>query len=313
MANIIKRTFIILACTLALSGCSNAASKDEVASDFSNITMEALYEANDIGALLSNHNSWAALFSSSDSDETTYIYRDREYLFERFNDESCYIISKEETWQWDYSEDNQTLYYYWYAMDEKEEQEMRMVPSDYILLDKEYFSKETIENVQENEDGTLTLTTMLNSEDTKEYMSTYGLEYPEGHDTVEQKSVYVVDAKTLEIASISMTTVMDGEDGAFSLVEITPGADRPDELTEALVRIDEAKNDEKTETRTARVIYDYGKDEEQSFEMVAGRSYRVVVTTRDGYDYLYTNPEKTEIYDGGDGVSDMTIYAFTEE
>ena len=44
----------------------------------------------------------------------------REYLFERFNDESCYIISKEETWQWDYSEENQTLYYYWYSGKEAE-------------------------------------------------------------------------------------------------------------------------------------------------------------------------------------------------
>ena len=302
----------ILITAFVITGCSGASSKNEVQKDTSNITMAAIIEANKSQNILSKHGSIFVEDSTADNEEVYYTYVSADYMYQK-SGESNIVVSEEENWECDEDNGERTFYYYWFAMDENEEKEMRSVPSDYEYIEEVYTGREKIENIQENSDGTLTITTLLGTDDVKEFYDSYQIEYPQGLDTLEQRSEYVVDGNTLEISSVYMTVFYDGSEASNATRKITYDAEQPDELNTLTELIYEYKNDKTTNERTAKVIYDYGTDREQSYEFKANQKYRVIVNTRDGYDYLYTDPEKTQEYDGGDGVSDITIYAFTEE
>ena len=49
-----------------------------------------------------------------------------------------------------------------------------------------------------------------------------------------------------------------------------------------------------------------------TYEVVADSRYKVIPNLRDGYE-MFSDPEKKEVYEGSDGTSDVTIYAFVEE
>lgn len=303
---------LVLALACGASGCAGTSGESESAPDFSNITTESIIAANDMRSLLARHKSVFIEFRSSDSDEVSYVYVDADYLYQKIGYTSV-IVNNEEIWQIDDVEGEKHPYYYWFAMDEKESVEMRTTPSDYSYIDSVYTSRETIENIQDNLDGTLTITTLLNAEDTAESMSYFGQELPEGATKAEERTVYVVDGKTLENMSGSTTMVIDGKDDSVTYIEITYDVERPDDLKELEAYLKELKDGPNTSPRFVKIIYDYGTNMEQSYEITVDRDFRVITCSRSGYDYLYSDPEKTKAYEGDGGGSEVTIYAFTEE
>lgn len=314
MRKMIGRTFaaacFLLALAFGTAGCARTTTGSEAETDASDITMTALVEANDVETIHSRHTSMLLEYRISDSDEVVWEYADADYIYQML-DGTDVLVGKEDVWQCDEQDGEKTFYYYWYAMDEKEEAEMRITPSDYPLpIDNPYTIRETIESVQENEDGTLTVITWSNAEDTKEYLESQQVECPEG---AEQRTEYVVDRETLELVSVSSAVVVDGADALASTLNITYDVDQPEALKALAAQIEELKSGERTNERTITVIYDYGTDAEESYEIKADQSYRVIPVTRAGYDYLYSDPEKTEVFEGSDVLSDVIVYVFTEE
>ena len=301
----------LFALALGAAGCAKAPAGSEAAPDYSYITMEAIVAANDMQSLLAKHKSVSIEFRSSDSDEVSYVYVDADYLFEKIGISSV-LVDKNASWQIDDVDGEMHPYYYWFAMDADEEAEMRTTPLDFAFIDSANASRETIESIQDNRDGTLTVTTLLNAEDTAESMSYYGQELPEGATKAEERTVYVVDGKTLENLSGSTTMVIDGKDGSVNSIEITYDAERPEELNAAEAFLQDLENGPKTDRRTVKIIYDYGTATELSYEIQVDRSFRVITCARPGYDYQYSDPEKTEAYGGDDGSNVVTIYAFTK-
>ena len=281
-------------------------------SSWTKITMDALIEANSTQSLLSRHKSLLLEYGSADSGEKDCLYLDADYLYQRVG-YSNVVVDYDEIWQVDDVDGGKAFYYCWFAMDEAEEKESRTTPSDFEFLDTVNTSREIIADIRDNRDGTLTLTTLLGAEDTKESMEYYGQEYPEGAFRVEQRMEYVVDAKTLEIQASTTTMVVDGEDGDVTLITITYDVDRPDNLTSLAALIRELPRSGKTDSRTIKVVYDYGTDQEQTYEIVVGYDYRVITNVRRGYYSVYSDPEKTNAYEGDGGEGDVTIYAFAGE
>ena len=301
---------VLLALSSGVAGCAKTTTGSEAETDAPDITMTALVEANDVETIHSRHTSMLLEYRISDSDEVVWEYADADYIYQML-DGTDVLVGKEDVWQCDEQDGEKTFYYYWYAMDEKEEAEMRITPSDYLLpIDNPYTIGETIESVQENEDGTLTVITWSNAEDTKEYLESQQVECPEG---AEQRTEYVVDRETLELVSVSSAVVVDGADALASTLNITYDVDQPEALKALAAQIEELKNGERANERTITVIYDYGTDAEESYEIKADQSYRVIPVTRTGYDYLYSDPEKTEVFEGSDVLSDVIVYVFTEE
>ena len=303
---------LVLALACGASGCAGTSGESESAPDYSNITTESIVTANDMRSLLARHKSVSIEFRSSDSDEVSYVYVDADYLFEKIGISSV-IVNKDAIWQIDDVDGEMQPYYYWFAMDADEEAETRTTPSDFAFIDSVYAGRETIESIQDNRDGTLTITTLLNAEDTAESMSYYGQELPEGATKAEERTEYVVDGETLENVSGSTTMVIDGKDDSVSYIEITYDADRPEEINELEAFLKDLENGPKTDQRCVKIIYDYGTETERSYELQVDRNFRVITCARLGYDYQYSDPERTTVYEGDDGSSLVTIYAFTED
>ena len=300
---------LVLAC--GVTGCAGTPKGSEAGTDAPDITMTALVAANDVETILSRHTSMLLEYKTSDGEEVSQEYTDADYIYQMM-DGTDVLVGKEDVWQCDEQDGEKTFYYYWYAMDEKEEAEMRFMPSDYPSpIDNPYTTRETIESVQENADGTLTVITWSNAEDTKEYLETQQVEYPEGD--AEQRTEYVVDRETLELVSVSSAVVVDGEDALASTLNITYDVDQPEALKALAAQIEELQSDERTNERTIKLVYDYGTDAEVSYELKADQSYRVIPVTRAGYDYLYSDPEKTEVFEGSDVLRDVIVYAFSED
>ena len=198
-------------------------------------------------------------------------------------------------------------------MDADEETEMRTTPSDFAFIDSVNAGRETIESIQDNLDGTITVTTLLNAEDTAQSMSYYDQELPEGATKAEERTEYVLNRKTLENLFGSTTMVIDGKDDSVNYIEITYDVERPEEVKELEAFLKDLENGPKTDRRTVKIIYDYGTEMERSYEIQIDRSFRVITCARYGYDYQYSDPERTTVYEGDDGSSLVTIYAFTEE
>ncbi|MBE7003732.1 MAG: hypothetical protein E7425_05520 [Ruminococcaceae bacterium] len=276
------------------------------------ITMNALIEANSTQSLLARHKSLLLEYGPADSDEKNCLYLDADYLYQKVGYSSV-VVDYDEIWQVDDVDGGKAFYYCWFAMDEAEEKERRTIPSDFEFLDTVNTSREIIADIRDNKDGTLTLTTLLGAEDTAESMEYYDEEYPEGASRVEQRMEYVVDEKTLEIKASTTTMVVDGEDGDVTLITMTYDADRPDDLTSLAALIKELPHSEKTDPRTVKVVYDYGTDQEQTYEIVVEHDYRVITNVRRGYYSVYSDPEKINVYGGDGGEGDVTIYAFAGE
>ena len=303
---------LVLALACGASGCAGTSGESESAPDYSNITTESIVTANDMRSLLARHKSVSIEFRSSDSDEVSYVYVDADYLYQKIGITSV-IVDNDAIWQIDDIDGEMHPYYYWFAMNADEETEMRTTPSEFAFIDSVNASRETIESIHDNRDGTLTVTTLLNAEDTAESMSYYGQELPEGATKAEERTVYVVDGKTLENVSGSTTMVIDGKDDSVTYIEITYDVERPDDLKELEAYLKELKDGPNTSPRSVKIIYDYGTNMEQSYEITVDRDFRVITCSRSGYDYLYSDPEKTKAYEGDGGGSEVTIYAFTEE
>ena len=107
--------------------------------------------------------------------------------------------------------------------------------------------------------------------------------------------------------------VIDGKDGSVSFIEITYDADRPEEINALEAFLKDLENGPKTNRRCVKIIYDYGTETERSYEFQVDRNFRVITCARLGYDYQYSDPERTTVYEGDNGSSLVTIYAFTEE
>ena len=296
---------------LSMSGCASAVC--EGAAVPGKITMEAIIQANSSDILLSRYSS---LLNHMESDYPGLIdlYVASDFCYEK-NSEYLQLADTEDYWNYMDVDGEMVLVYDWFAMSDEEKSEYRITTASYKepVVNGSSSLKETIESIVDNGDGTLTVATILKAEDSAELFREDGNEYPEAFYTSDQRLIYILDQETLEIHSCEQMVLAPDGDIPYVSYTITYNADQPEEMKTMIALVDEFKNGEKTSPRTITVVYDVGTEQEQTYSMTVDSKFKIIPYSRDGYDYAYTDPEKKEPYTGGDGINDITVYAFSEE
>ena len=278
-----------------------------------NITMEDIVKANSKDVLLEKYGSVLVEMNEE------YEMYDSIYL----SDDICFVqlkpyafmVDADDNWIYTDVEGEDTLVYQWFVMNEEEKKEEARTLDDYpdVVTDSTFTPLEEIENMEENDDGTLTVITRFHSEDAEEgALKGYLSEYPEEYGTYDLKMVYTLDQESLEILSCESYLLAPDQDILLLAGVVTYHAEQPEVLKTMIDLADEFRNGEKENPRTITVIYDCGTDDEETYEITVDPQIMIQPIFKTGYDYLYDDPEKTMPYTGGDGVGDWTIYAFAE-
>ncbi len=291
---------------------ADSSSATESKAETPEITMDSIIKANDINTMFANHKSVSFEFKTTGSEDVFRVYTSPDLTYEDLG-AAIVIIDKDSIWQIDDNDGEQVLSYYWYAMEKNEETAARITPTDYSFIDSTFTSRENIDSVKENDDGTLTIITKLSPEDTDELLMAQQPDYTPGESKAEQRTEYVVNKDTLEISSASATLVLDGEEVSTTSVSLAFDEDQPENLDSLKTLIKEAKSDKESAKRTVKTVYDNGTDDEKTYTYKANERYRVITCIRDGYYSLYKDPDKNEFYEGDTGESELTIYTFAGE
>ena len=280
--------------------------------DTANLTMEEIVQANSADALFQKYDN---VLNQMDGEYIclSELYVSKDYCFE--NDyNKLQLVTPEDYWQYMDVNGENYLCYAWFAMDDDEKAEITLTPSDYAnpIVSGDYTLLEEIQDITDNGDGTLTITTKLDSEYVAKRLKEDDMEYPEEYYSSDNEIVYIVDKNSLEIQSYTESLLTDSGKIPFISTQVTYNADYTEDMKNMISLSDEFINGEKTNPRTITIIYDYETDQEQTFSITIDPKFKVLPYIRAGYS-LYNDPEKKEVYTGGDGVSDLTIYAFYEE
>ncbi|MBP3205799.1 MAG: hypothetical protein J6M66_10315 [Lachnospiraceae bacterium] len=275
----------------------------------SGLTIEALIKANRGDVLYPKYGSVLITHEVIGSEDKTIHYLSEDYFYEEGEGYS-FLADGEDNWEYtaNNTQGKKAMAYKWYVMDEAEKAERMILPSDYSdpVVDQIHTSKEKIQEIKDNGDGTLSVTTVLSADDMNKLDGTDFYTEDLGYE-------YVVNRDTLEIVSCDYAVTGDGGETYSLHYTVSHGAAQPENMKTMLDFIKQYESEAAQETRTITVVYDAGTDKEQTYQLEADQRYFISPILRTGYDHLYDNADKTTPYAGGDGVHDCTIYAFSEE
>lgn len=307
--NRIRRTVLLgcLAGAVLLTACGKEQKKDA-----SSITIDDLIAANTREALLGKYDVVRVKMTVDGVDEGDRYYTKDDYYDDiaRMETEDPdiyfmkYLNQHGESYRYIYDADgNEQLTYEWYAMSgEEAAAEKWDASSAEIIISSEATKLEEITSVADNGDGTLTITTELGLD---------GLQMAVGavdEDWEKSQIVYVVDAETLEIQSSDETICLtDGSAGMTSHMEMETNVKEPEAMRQMIDEAAKLQKDTPENPRKITVIYDPGAEEEYEISLTIDRAYRVMPYIRNDYQ-MYLDPDGKEPYEGGDGVSDITMY-----
>ncbi len=310
--------FGLMACSNNASSSSSAASSSAASSSVAasastDITIEDLVAANTRDAIFARH---ATVMETRRNDAygMRSLFATPDLSYAEFGENEEILSTKDGVWAQLPVDEQPTLVYQWYAMSDEEAAISEMAANGFSgILDEASAEYETIEKVVDNGDGTLTITAVVNLETFKEFdeiRRAQVAELPEGAELLE---VYVVDKNTLESKRSSECVRQDGVETMLGENSVEYDVDQPQRVTEMLSSIEEFRSATVNDPKTVTVIYDAGTPQEQQYSITVDEKYGVTPILRDGYNYLYSDAERThEIVD--DTISgDTTIYAFATE
>ena len=284
------------------------------AADPENLTIEALVAANSPDAVFARHQT---LFCTASDrfDGDWYFCAEPGRYFESNYSGADTLLDGDGDWNLTDSGDGERLFsLVWFVMSDEEREAVQVRPEDFSsVIDLDTTLTEKIMDVTDNGDGTLTVTTRKNAEDTRAGLEAKGVEITEEYRDAELEVVYLAAADTLEILSFREYLIVGEE---RSLVNIT-AACYDTELPEAVAEIQAAKEaylaDGASDTKTITVVYDALTPAEESYSLTVPRDVRVQMVFREGYEHQYADPERTAPFDGTpDAEGNFMIYCYSE-
>ena len=274
------------------------------------ITMEALASANAMDAVFSHHQSVFCTVGDHFRTPWCYYYEPGLYYESVYGGGNTYLLDGKGEWHLLDIDGESVLQTIWLAATEEEQAAALIPPEAYSsVINPESTERETLLDVTDNGDGTVTVTTRMMDEDVRTKLEEYGKEYSSD---MSIECEYLAAADTLEILRILEYLVV-GEERSLFLVSAICYDEAPPEKATVL---QELKADYLTgtaaDTRTLTVIYDAGTDAEETFELTTPQNVKVGLHFRAGYDYQYADPERTVPGIVPDDAGNCVIYAFSE-
>ena len=257
-----------------------------------NVTFDEVYNANTRDKIFSRHST--VLLNIDDEVGLDRIYNEADFVCQSV-DWGLIYADKFENWQYVDIDGTKTAIKAWFAMDKADEDALREPLNSSPTIDWDV-TEDVLDSVTDNGDGTLTVATIIEHE---------------GSDTKINRS-YIVDAATLELKKFEYTVTENGKETVTHSVDVIYDEGRPDDITKFVDQIVTEKAVKNKNTRTITAIYDYDTEEQETYSLTFDQSIKVSPIFKPGYT-AYLDPEKKEIFAGGDGVSDYTYYVFRDE
>lgn len=304
---------------------------EAVTADIPDIKLEDIIEANSRDKIFSNHSNWLSEVKISEDDsgkavkayelfgfkcyhekgisyfETDYLDDDMEshsYETSLFNGETDYYRNAD-------LKNDQKLFVGWYAMSDDEKEDALKSkfghPDCFTPFTYSEDTHETIDSVQDDNSGTLTVITYIPTELCPEIKN-----LPEEWEGGKVRYTYTLDKETLEMSEVVSEIVVDGKTYEFMTQKVTYDVDTPEGYNKMCDLVYAYKNDEIKEPRTLTVIYDPDTDDEESFRMTVDYAYRIFPNIRKGYS-LYKDPKGKIPFTGSSTENaDVTMFAIKD-
>lgn len=299
---------LIISMSIGMTACTQAAKDKKV---MQSITMEDIIKANKSDVLLNKYDNIQEIVGGEYI--TGKMYYSKELIAESY-DEYTSVTNNSDNWMIFDEDSGLLLVYRWYAMSDEDKKDRLVTIDDYdsLIVDPEYTALETITGIEDNKDGTYTVTTKLSAEYCGESLRQFPFELPEECYSSDSKIIYVIDKETLEIISTKQYIVLNDRDLLLLSSDYSHNGQKPEILSTATAMFDDFKNGSKNDPKTFKVVYDYGTDSEESYEITVDSRFKIYLILKDGYDNIYLDPEKTTPYDGDRFTDESTLYAFKE-
>ena len=284
------------------------------AADPESLTIEALVAANAPEAVFARHQTLFCTVSDRFDGDWYFCAEPGRYFESNYIGTDNLVDDDGDWYLTDSGDGERSLSRVWFVMSDEEREAVEVRPEDLSsVIDLDTTLTETLVDVTDNGDGTLTVTTRKNAEDTRAGLEAKGAEIPEEYRGAEEEVVYLLAADTLEILSFQEYFVVGEERSLFNVT----AACYDTELPEAFAEIQAAKEaylaDDASDTKTITVVYDALTPAEESFSFTAPRDVRVQMVFREGYEHQYADPEGTVPFDGTpDEDGNYVIYFFSE-
>jgi hypothetical protein len=299
---------LIFSMSISMTACTQAAKNKKA---MQSITLEDIIKANKTSVLLNKYDNIQEIVGGE------YIigkmFYSKDLISESYEDYTS-ITNNTDNWMVFDEEGGNYLVYRWYAMSNEDKKDYLVTIADYesIIIDPESATFETITGVEDNKDGTYTVTTKISAENNGEILKQFPYELPEECYSSESKIIYIIDKDTLEISSCKEYIMLKDRDLLLLSCEYSYNNKQPDILSTATAMFDDFKNGNINDPQTYKVFYDYGSDAEESYEITIDSRFKIYLVLKDGYDYVYLDPEKTTPYDGNIIIDENILYAFKE-
>ncbi|WP_036609945.1 hypothetical protein [Oribacterium sp. P6A1] len=292
------------------------------------LTLEDLSEANSLDKIFSNHKNWASEVKVSEDNSNMAVKAYGLYGFKVYSENgvTCFesdfldedgvshnlqssIFNGETDYYLD-PEDDKLMTVGWYVMSDDEKKDVLIskyahpdcfVPFVYIEE-----AGETIDSIQDNDDGTLTLITLSPVEKATEVIN-----LPAELKGGDARYTYTIDKDTLEVTAIVIEIVVGEETYDLMTEKIFYDVEPPEVYDNMCELVYSFKNDPPKNPKTLTVIYDPDTDDEESFRITVDSDYRISTAIREGYS-LYKDPKGNVPFEGSDGKSDVTMFAIKD-
>ncbi len=300
--------------TAALTACAGTAQNSkpqENKTEEKEITMEAIVTANNSDSLFKKYSSVLADLTGDYLNYSLYTSKD---LCCELQEGYNFMTDGTDNWFYHNLNGDMELLYRWFAMSDADKQK-RMITLDRYkdpVTDSEYSLKEEIENIEDRGDGTLAVTTVLKSEEFEKVLRLYGDEFPEEFYKADSESIYILDKETLEILSADTNLRIGDKTIHFAKTVVTHNAEQPEVVKTMTALTEEFRNSSKDSENTVTVIYDYGTEAEETYEVHIDPRFTLIPVFKDGYENIYYDSEKTKPYEY-DLINEGVLYAFPQE
>ncbi|MBE6005249.1 MAG: hypothetical protein E7232_14445 [Lachnospiraceae bacterium] len=309
----------------------NVETTEAVTADIPDITIEDIKEANSRDKIFSNHSNWLSEVKVSEDDSGIAVQAYELFGFTSFHEngisyfETDYLDDDMESHRYETSLFNgETDYYHnadlkkdqklfagWYAMSDDEKEDALKSkfghPDCFTPFTYNEDIHETIDSVQDANDGTLTVITHIPTELCPEIKN-----LPDEWKGGKVRYTYTLDKETLEMSELVCEIVADGKTYEFLTQKDTYDVDTPEGYYKMCSLVYDYKNDEIKEPRTLTVIYDPDTDDEESFRMTVDYAYRIIPNIRKGYS-LYKDPKGKIPFTGSSTENaDVTMFAIKD-
>lgn len=282
--------------------------------DLNSITVEAMIAANAPEAVFARHQTvFCTTHNRFDGDwgfcAAPGLYFESDY--DGWNN----LLDNDANWFLTEDDDGErTFSREWYIMSEAERQAVQVRPEELsAVIDLDLTRTEKLVDVTDNLNGTLTIVTRKNAEDTRAGLEAKGIEYTAELQDAELEIVYLVAADTLEILSYTEYFITEAERSLCDITAVCYDAELPECVAEMQAMKEEVLASGAEDLKTITVVYDAGTPSEESYSLTVPRDVRVQLIFRDGYGDQYADPERINVFDGTpDAEGNFLIYLFRE-